>query len=195
MNIYKAIKREKKYLKWFYITMIIIAITLPFIVLLTGQTSTFYVTYLIFIEVLIFLAIIVKVNYHRLVYSYSNNRLRIRSGLFTKESLILCDKVELVHTEKIEDEMEIILLTKMNFKNKGLKPVTKGFLKRFPKLNMEYIRIKELDPERVFYYQVVKKGGLRKYLLLDIVYKTCVKATFTEECIQNIKISRGQTLV
>lgn len=195
MNIYKAIKREKKYLKWFYIIMLIIAILLPFIVLLTDLTSVFYVAYLIFIEVLIFLSLIIKVNYHRLVYTYSNNRLRIRSGLFAKESIIFCDKVVIVHTEKMEDDMEIILITTVNFKNRGLKPITKGFLKKFPKLSGDYIKAKELELEKIFYYQVVKKGGLRKYLLLDIIYKTCVKAAYTEECIQNIKISRGQTLV
>lgn len=195
MNIYKAIKREKKHLKWFYITMILMIIILPAVVLLTGLTSTFYISYLIFIEVLIVFAIIVKINYHRLTYSYNNNRLRVKNGMFSKESLLLCDKIALVHTEKMEDEMEIIIISTVNFKNRGLKPITKGFLKKYPSLNMEYIKVKELEPEKLFYFQVIKKGGLRKYLLLDDIYKACVKAVVTEECIQNIKISRGQTLV
>ena len=50
-------------------------------------------------------------------------------------------------------------------------------------------------PDTIFYYQVIKRGGLKKYLLLDTIYKNCVKAVYTDDCIQNIKIARGQTLV
>ena len=32
-------------------------------------------------------------------------------------------------------------------------------------------------------------------MILDTIYKNCVRATYTDECIQNIKIARGQTLV
>lgn len=46
-----------------------------------------------------------------------------------------------------------------------------------------------------YYFQVIRRGGLKKYLLLDLIYKNCVRATYTEESIQNIKIARGQTIV
>ncbi|MGG7176935.1 hypothetical protein ACQPU1_05065 [Clostridium paraputrificum] len=195
MDIFKAIKKERKFLKKFYIMMILIAIILPFIVLLTGLATPFYLSYLMFIEFLIVVAIINKANYHKITYVCNNNRLRFKCGLWGKESLIFCDKVVLVHTEKMEEEMEIIIVTSVNFKNKMLKPVLKGFLKKYPLITEEFLRIKELQPENVYYYQVVKRGGLNKYMLLDNVYKNCVKATYTEECIQNIKIARGQTLV
>ena len=195
MDIFKAIKKEKKFLKKFYIIMILIAIILPFIVLLTGLTTPFYLSYLMFIEFLIIVAVINKTNYHKLTYSCNNNRLRFKGGLWGKVSMIFCDKVVLVHTEKIEEEMEIIIVTSVNFKNRMLKPVLKGFLKRYPLITEEFLRIKELQPEGVYYYQVIRRGGLNKYMLLDSIYKNCVKATYTEECIQNIKIARGQTLV
>ena len=117
MNIYKAIKREKKFLKKFYILMIVLAITLPIILLLTGLTNTFYLSYLLFIEFLIFVAVINKMNYYKLDYSCSNNKLRFKNGLLSKESVILCDKVALVHTEKMEEDMDIIIITTVNFKN------------------------------------------------------------------------------
>lgn len=195
MNIYKAIKKEKKFLKRFYILMITIAIVFPLIVFLNGLTTIFYISYLIFLEFLVFVATINKINYYRLSYVCSNNKLRFRNGLFSKESVILCDKVALVHTEKIEEEMEIILVTTVNFKNRSLKPVGAAFLKKYPLASEEYVRIKELQPENIYYYQVIKRGGLKKYMILDTIYKNCVRATYTDECIQNIKISRGQTLV
>lgn len=80
-------------------------------------------------EFLILIAILNKINYYKLTYSCNNNRLKIKNGLFSKEGLIFCDKVVLVHTEKMEEEMEIILVTTVNFKNKMLRPIVKSFLK------------------------------------------------------------------
>lgn len=195
MNIFKAIKRERKQVKRFYVVMISIAVSLVIFLFLKGLTTPFYLCYLIFIEFLIFISIINKINYHKLTYICNNNRLMYKSGLFSNESLIFCDKVVLVHTEKMEDEMEIILVTIVNLKNKILKPVGKGFLKRYPLLTEDYFRLKKQYPDTIFYYSIIKKGGLKKYILLDEIYKNCVKAVYTDEAIENIKIARGQTLV
>ena len=195
MNIFKAIKRERKQVKRFYVVMISIAVSLVIFLFLKGLTTPFYLCYLIFIEFLIFISIINKINYHKLTYICNNNRLMYKSGLFSNESLIFCDKVVLVHTEKMEDEMEIILVTIVNLKNKVLKPVGKGFLKRYPLLTEDYFRLKKQYPDTIFYYNIIKKGGLKKYILLDEIYKNCVKAVYTDEAIENIKIARGQTLV
>lgn len=195
MDIYKALKYEKKHLKRFYIVMIILEIIMPLAVYLTDLTTLFYISYLLFMELLIAITIINKINYTRLKFFYSNNRLKFRSGLFSKDSLIICDKVLLVHTENMEENMEIILITSVNFKNKGLKLIGKGFLKRYYSISNEYLKIKEANPQNLYYCQIIKRGGLKKYMLLDTIYRNCVKAGYTEECIQNIKIARGQTLV
>ena len=73
-----------------------------------------------------------------LKYSCHNNRLKIKSGLFKKEGLLFCDKVVLVHTEKMEEDMEIIIITSVNFKNKRLRLITKQFLKRYPAIREEF---------------------------------------------------------
>lgn len=195
MDINKAIKWEKKLHKRFYISMLLISLILPIIMMLTGKNTTFYVGYLAIIEGLIIIAVINKINFNYLNYTCANNKLKFRSGIFSKEHLILCDKVAIVHTEKMEEEMEIILLTSVRFRNKALKPVSKGFLKKYPSVAYEYMAQKELEAEKVFYFQVIKRGGLKKYLLLENIYKNCVKAVYTEEAIENIKIARGQTLV
>lgn len=195
MNIEKALKREKKHIKRFYIIMIMLELIMPLSVYLTGLTTFFYISYLLFMELLIVAAIIKKVNYTRLKFFYSNNRLKFKSGIFSKESLILCDKVVLVHTENMEENMEIVIITSVNFKNKGLKLIGKDFLKKYTLVSHEYLKIKEKNIETLYYYQIIKRGGLKKYMLLDTIYKNCVKAEYTEEGIQNIKISRGQTLV
>ncbi|MGL5152565.1 MAG: hypothetical protein ACRC7N_18560 [Clostridium sp.] len=195
MDIHKALKWEKKLLKRFYLLMIIISIVLPIAMMLAGVNKLFYVSYLMVIEFLIVIAILVKYNYHYLDYSCNNNKLRVKSGMFGRNYLILCDRVSLVHTEKIEDEMEIVIISNVNLRNKKARLVNKALLKKYPSLTMEYMAQKDFEPEKLFYFQIIKKGGLKKYELLDTIYKNCVKATYTEEAIQNIKISRGQTLV
>ena len=195
MDIYKALKREKKYLKRFYIMMITLEIIMPLAVYLTGLSTFFYISYLLFMELLIAVAIMNKVNYTRLKFFCSNNRLKFKSVVFSKENLILCDKVVLVHTERMEENMEIILITSVNFKNKGLKLIGESFLKKYSSISHEYLKIKEANPKTLYYCQIIKRGGLKKYMLLDIIYRNCVKAEYTEEGIQNIKIARGQTLV
>jgi hypothetical protein len=134
-------------------------------------------------------------NSYRVEYRYSNNRLVFITGIFAKEHLILCDKVVLVHTNKSEYDLEIVLITSIIFKNKGLRPIDNNFLKRYPQVAQEYNDIKLQNPKKDYYFQIIKRGGLKKYLLLDSIYKNCVKAIYTDESIQNIKIARGQLIV
>ena len=195
MDIYKAIKMEKKSLKRFYRLMGILFIGLPLSVYLTGVRTIFFLVYLLIIELLIISAVINKLNYYSLKYSYNANKLNIKNGLFANNNLILCDKVILVHTEKMESDMEIIIISTMNFRNKNLKPVVNGFLKKYPKVDEELKKISNGDNQQTYYFQIIRKGGLIKYLLLDTIYKNCVKAIYTNDSIQNIKIARGQTLV
>lgn len=195
MNIHKAIKMERKHLEIFLITMVIISIILPVTLMLTGLANIFYLSYLAFIEVLIVIAIIIKMNSYRVEYRCLNNRLIFKTGIFTKEYLIICDKVALVHTKKSDYDLEIIIITSVVFKNRALRPVDKNFLKRYSEVAEDYENIKQLNPEKSYYFQVVRRGGLKKYLLLDSIYKNCVKAIYTDASIQNIKIARGQTIV
>ncbi|MCE5221558.1 MAG: hypothetical protein LLF98_09940 [Clostridium sp.] len=195
MDIYMAIKKEKSHFKIFLITMGVILIILPIVLIITGLTTIFYISYVIFIDFLIVIAIITKMNSYRVEYRCSNNRLMFKAGIFVKEHLIICDKVALVHTNKSEYDLEIVLITSVIFKNKGLRPIDKNFLKRYPQIIEKYNDIKQQNPKRDYYFQIVKRGGLKKYLLLDSIYKNCVKSIYTDESIQNIKISRGQLIV
>lgn len=196
MDIYKALKREKNIHKMFYGFMMMMSLVLPIIVYLLGLNNSFFLIYLLVLEVLIFMAMIEKTNNIKLDYSCNNNKLRFRGGLLSKDSVIFCDKVLLVHTEKMDEEMEIVIVTSVNFRNRGLKPITKSFYKRYPSMVDYYVKVKENNPEEgQLYFQVIKRGGLKKYMLLDIIYRNCVKAVYTADSIQNIKISRGQTLV
>lgn len=195
MDIYTAIKKERFHLKLFFITMFIISIILPISIVLTNMTKLFYLIYLGVIEFLILMSIIIKLNHYRVVYRCSNNRLLLKTGIFSKDNLIICDKVALVHTSKSDYDLEIIILTSVKFKNRSLRKVDKSIFRRYPQIKKEYEYIKKLNHGKEYYFQVIRRGGLKKYLLLDLIYKNCVKAIYTEDSIQNIKIARGQTVV
>lgn len=195
MDIYKAIKLEKRRLKLFIILMIMIGLILPIILILTNLFTLFYISYLIIIEILICMSIIIKLNYYKVEYRCINNRLMFKTGILTKENLLMCDKVCLVHTNNCDYDLEIILITSVVFKNKYLRPVDENFLKRYSQIKPYYKKIKEKNPDKKYYFQVIKRGGLKKYLLLDSIYRNCVKAVYTDESIQNIKIARGQMIV
>ena len=123
-------------------------------------------------------------NGYKVEYRCLSNRLMFKTGIFAKEYLIMCDKVVLVHTNKSDYDLEIVLVTSIVFKNKGLRPIDKNFFKRYPQIVEEYKYIKQQNPKRDYYFQVVERWGSKKYLLLDIVYRNCVKAIYTDESIK-----------
>lgn len=194
MNINKAVKMEKKHLKLFIAVMVLIAVTLPLALFVTNLFTIFYLIFLLIIELLICAAIIVRLNAYKIKFRCVNNRLIFSMGILAKEYLILCDKVAIVHTNNCDYDLEILLITSMNFKNKALRQVDNGIFKKYPDIKKYYLKLQEKDKDKKHYFQVIKRGGLKKYLLLDSIYKNCVKAVYTNESIQNIKIARGQMI-
>ncbi|MBM6859454.1 hypothetical protein H9X78_02940 [Clostridium saudiense] len=65
-------------------------------------------------------------------------------------------------------------------------------MQRYPEANHEYLKLRRLNPEETYYFQVIRKGALNKYILLEVIYKNCVKAIYTSSAIDNIKIARMQ---
>ena len=121
-----------------------------------------------------------------------NNKLKIKNGLFLSYSLIQCDKVAIVHTNKSNEDMEIIIITPVRYKNKKLHPISKDFMRKNKEAADEYLRIKKIRQDCLYYFQVINCGELNKYVLLDNIYRNCVNAVYTSSAIENIKIARGQ---
>lgn len=192
MKIEKALKKEQKSIKRFYISMFLLFVTLPLVLLISQVKSLFIMIYLYSLEILIIISCISKANYHNLKFTVKNNKLKFKSGLFGKEAILLCDKIVLVHTNKVGEDLNIVLVSTSKFRNNYLKPITKIFMKKYPEASNSYIKIKKNKPEEIYYFQVIKRGALKKYILLDEIFKNCVKAQYTASAIENIKIARGQ---
>lgn len=192
MKIDKALKKQRRYNNIFFIFMIFLSIFLPMITYLSYIRSVFILAFLILIESLIFIAIIRKFNNCILKFRFINSKLKFKSGIILGYSFIQCDKVSIVHTNKSKEEMEIIIVTTTKSKNKKLKHINKEFIKRYAEAGDEYLRLKRINSEKTYYFQIIKNGELNKYILLDNIYKNCVNASYTSSAIENIKIARGQ---
>ena len=192
MNIDKAIRKQRKSYKIFMLTMSFIFLILPTALFATElHKNLFLLFYMAIIELLVAMSMFIRANHERLEFEYGNNKLKISVGLIRKNYIIFCDKIALVHTEDKEDDFSIIIVTTLKFRNKKIRLISKEFLKRYPYAGNEYLKLKKKEPEKPFYYIVIKKGGLKKYLLLNTIYKNSVKAVFTDEAIENIKKARG----
>jgi hypothetical protein len=169
---------------------------LPIALFLCKTFNVFYITYLIIIELLISLAILIRINKEALKFKYEEFKLKIFLGINKKPIIINCEKIVLVHIEEISskddnhNDFKIILLSTSKFRSERMININLKFLKNHPYAAYQYNRLKILMPEERFYYTIIKRGGLIKYPLLDIIYKICTRAHFTEECIEKIKFYR-----
>jgi signal transduction histidine kinase len=187
MDLNKAIRKQKKSYTRFLLSMCFIFLLLPLILFMSKKITIFFLTYLSIIEILIMVAVILRVSYEGLKFHYDEYKLKIKSGFFGEEINIICDKVALVHTEEQLDKLEIIIITTSRFRNKKIKAINSEFLRKYPYVTYHYYRIKKQFPESSYYYIIITKGGYHKYELLNKIFVSCVYGFFTEEAIDTIK--------
>ncbi|OPJ63413.1 hypothetical protein [Clostridium oryzae] len=187
MDINKAIKKQKKSEFRFILFMCFIFFVFPILLIILKKFSSFFILYLCVVDFFVIMGIIYKKDSNKLIYSYALGRLRIKQGLFIRRFNIDCDKIVYVHTEKMKDGIRIVMLSKSKFRNENIKWVNKEVLRRHPYLVKEYNRLKKINPDAEYYLISIYRGGAIKYKLLMDIYKTCVKAKYSEAAIDNIK--------
>lgn len=187
MDINKAIRKQKKSYTRFLLSMCFIFLLLPLILFISKKITIFFSLYLSVLEILIMVAVLIRISCEGLKFNYNEYELKIKSGIFEKEINIVCDKVALVHTEEQPEGPEIIIITTSRFGNKRIKGVNLEFLAKYPYINYDYYRIKKQSPENNYYYIIITKGGYHKYELINKIFVSCVHGFFTEEAIDTIK--------
>ncbi|MBC2579875.1 hypothetical protein [Clostridium sp. DJ247] len=196
MNIDKAIRKQKKSYKRFLLSMCFIFFTLPTVLFITREFNIFYITYLIIIEALILIALWIRVNKEYLKFSCNGHKLQISLGVNNKKINLICSKVLLVHVEDINSaddknkDFKIIIIASSKFRSDRMIPINLNFLKNHPYVAYEYNKIKILHPEHEYYYTIIRRGGLNKYPLLDVIYINCVYGYFTVDAVEKIKFYR-----
>lgn len=194
MNINKAIRKQQKSYKRFMLIMCFIFFIIPAILIYTKKLSLFYIAYASIIQFLIIISMLVKKHNEHIKFKIVENyRLYIELGLFKKKVNILCDKIEIVHAESFKrksdgkEDFQIIIITSSKFKSEYIVPVNSKLFKLHPFIAHRYKKRKMLCPEKSYFFTVIKKGKLYKYVLLDMIYRRCVNAEFTYEAIDRIK--------
>lgn len=189
MDINKAIKKQNKSYKRFMLIMCFIFFALPLILYLSETHSLFLWIYLIVLELLILLAIFLKIDSLSLKYECEPGRIKVIQGLLRKSYNINCEKVVFVHAEVYEDKegVDIVLLTNSRFRNRNVKAVDSAFLRQHAYVSNQYLKIKQIYPEEEYYYLLFSKGVLLKEKLLVDIYKNCVKSKYSSDAIECIK--------
>lgn len=192
MNINKEIRRQKKSYNRFLFSMMFIFIILPLILFVTRRIYLFYVAYLVFIEILISLAVFIKTSNAYLKFDCDTIRLRIKLGIKSERFSIFCDKiifvdVEQINSEKNDEDFRILIISDSKIRRKKMYQVNSNFLLKHKKV-MEFFDKSSLNHhENEYYYITIRKGKYLKYELIDMIYKNCVKAHFTENAIKKVK--------
>ena len=187
MDINKAIRKQEKSHKRFLFFLGFIFFVMPLILFLTQRFNLFFFIYLTIIELLMLLAALISMNNNYIKYSVDGYKLKLRFKRFGEEFNIICDKVALVHVEGSNQEMNIVMLMTSKFRNKKINAVDEEFLRKYQYLSHHYYKMKKLNPEINYFYIVVTKGYYHKYRLLDMIYRNCVKAQYTDETVERIK--------
>lgn len=190
MDIYKVLKKQRKSYKRFMLSMGFIFLLLPLVLYITRRFDLFFIIYLCVIEALIFMAVIIRYNEDYLKYEIDHDKLMVSLAGGRIKYRILSGKVVIVHTIPEENYFNIVLVTKSQFRNKRIKVITKRVIDKYKGLEEYYKKINKPN-DGYYYYFVIRKGGAKKYLLLDVLYKYCLNALFTENAVEYIKEYRN----
>ncbi|MEG1256469.1 hypothetical protein [Clostridium sp.] len=186
MDIDKVLKKQRKSYKRFMLSMGFIFLLLPIVLSLTKKFNVFFIGYLCVIEILILSAVLIRYNEEYLKFELNENKITIATVGGRIRYNISYNNVAMVHTILQERYFEILIITKSRFRNKRMRVVTNKVIEKYQGIGRHYAKIK-MPNDGDCYYFIVKRGGVKKYLLLDMLFKYCVGAVFTENAIENIK--------
>lgn len=190
MDISKALRKQKKSIKRFWLSMGFIFFILPTTVLLNRTFSFFIILYLFIIEILIIVALIVRTHKDTLKFKY-DNKLRIQNGLFRGKYYIDCEKVVFVHCIG-EEDFKILIILRSRLRNKNIKVLDSKFFEKYAISKGLRMSATLNNLEKKYYYIIINRGGYKKYELINTIYRYCVKARFTGEAIEKIKEYRSK---
>lgn len=196
MNIYKAIKKQNKSYNRFALFMCFVFFALPVLLVINKKIMPFYIAYLLVIELLIMISMIISLKRERLVFEYKAGKFKLYYGLVLEPLKIICNKVLYVDIELSENyinkfqDFKILIVSNSRFKSNKMKSINYEFMRKHTLAAEQYRKLKERNPEDEYYYVIINSGGLKKYSLLNTIYKSCVHAGYSEDAIEKIKLYR-----
>lgn len=196
MDINKAMRKQSKSYKSFLLLMCFVFFVIQFLFFFSKKYYIFYYVFLVLIDLLILVALIIRINKEKIEFKYDNYYIYIKWGIISKIIRIVCSKIALVHIENVDNneantiDFKIVLISSSKFKNGKMIPISMNFLKKHAYISYHYNKIKMQNPRVVYFYTIISAGKVKKYELLDIIYRTCVYAFFTQATVEKIKLYR-----
>lgn len=186
MEFDKVLRKQKKSYKRFMLSMGFIFILLPVILYVSKSFKLFFIIYLCILETMIILAVIARYNDEYLKFNIIEGKIIISVLMGRVKYKVNIEKVVGIHTVPQEKYFDIIIITSSTFRNKRIKLITDKVVKRYDGFEAIYNKI-NFPTNKQYYYFIVKRGGVKKYLLLKTLFKRCVGAVFSSNAIENIK--------
>ena len=82
-----------------------------------------------------------RINEEYIDFEQNGYKIIIWCGIVKVKFIIICKKVDLVHTEGQGRNLKIIIITKSGFRNKRIQPVDINFFMKYPYVAQMYIKL------------------------------------------------------
>lgn len=179
-------KRLRKFyaskLLLFEITLLIVLITLYRFEII----DLFFLAYFSIVAIAVGITIYVLNNDGFYIDNYDYGRIDVKKGVLYRPFKIVCENVLVVHYKKGKKYNIVLLITNDNFGDKRIKPINREVIEENLEIMDALRRLKNIGEKKLFYIRI-KKSRFIKETFLSFIYKTCVKAIYTEETIMVIK--------
>lgn len=191
MSRNKAIKKHKKSFHRFLLLMSFIFFVLLLFLQVFEVHNIYIVLYFILIELIIVTAVLLRVDSEYLSFQNENYKIIIKNRIISEKINLQCDKVLLVHAFLDEKDWSILIITKTKSRDKNFRLINNSFFQKYPEVDKFYNEIIHQQSDGPLYYLIIKNPSIKKYELLDLIYKNCVSGVFTVKAIDQISKYRN----
>lgn len=187
MDFDKALRKQTLKYRLFLLAMGFIFLFNPLALVITEVNEIKYVAILCLIEILIIIAVLVKIKNIYLKHVSLLDVIKIESGFPPQKVIIVYDSILGITVEGTGSNMKVVIITKGLRRGSSFKNLNLARLKKDTSFFKLANKIAALKKEENLQYIIISSGGIKKYKLLDILYQRCSKAIFTSDSITEIK--------
>lgn len=167
------------------LSMGFVLLILPFAMIWFKRYNIFFIVYLAIMEFLILAAMLFRYNEEHLRYRILDTRIVIKEGAPHARYIAIFKKIAIVHVFKCDNYFNIMVVSTTRIRNKNFKHLDFKVRDKVPEVAKLY-NITHMPDDDPYYYFLVRKGGAKKYLLLDLLYRNCTDAKFTDQAIEKV---------
>ena len=195
MNLKKRLKREKSSITRVKLICSTMMILMPYMVVVLKDEGifknwefSFAISYAILVDGLLFIYILKSISDLHLSFYVGQQKIKIKDGLFKLYFQVQLQKVIYIDIIKRKnDDFEIFIIMKKGKRNKRYVPFNIEFLKAHPQFRLTYEYLSENNVIVDFLGTYIRKGGVKKYYLLYLLYKNSHNSECSKVALEYVK--------